>query len=321
MTNKDVTLDNRFLPVSIFPVKRICDVKHRAPTSLWDSAEGKGKLLSNHKYPTQQPKENKATRQLNCTVYKWPLFFLSPPPPPPPLSPTSADLDSTRAFTTPLSSSSGWSQSPGFGRMGSSRHQVLQEHKPAFTGRASPNTDTTARSTNCCYLDCLDFVAAGLWQAGEKPSSKLPSNLKTSTTVHIVRGEKNKVKKQGMRHLNQRGKSAVLPGSSLCQRRILLKRVIAISISIDSHGRECSLGDFYSLTDHGNRKILLMLKLHTPSFSFGPLFLVTQLRAVCWCLLVIPKLPFLCRKWPLLITMFQNWGHTMDRYPPSIHGH
>lgn len=82
-----------------------------------------------------------------------------------------------------------------------------------------------------------------------------------------------------MRHLNQRGKSAVLPGSSLCQRRIPLKRVIAISISIDSHGREHSLGDFYSLTDHGNRKILLMLQLHTPSFSFGPLFLVTQLRA------------------------------------------
>lgn len=57
--------------------------------------------------------------------------------------------------------------------------------------------------------------------------------------------------------------------------------VIAISISIDSHGRECSSGDFYSLTDHGNRKMLLMFKLHTPLFSFGCLFLVLQLQAVC----------------------------------------
>ena len=138
--------------------------------------------------------------------------------------------------------------------------------------------------------------------------------------MYNLKGKKTKEKK-GMRHLNQRGKSAALPGSSLCQTRIPLKRVIAISISIDSHGRECSLGDFYSLTDHGNRKILLMLKLHTASFSFGPLFLVTQLRAVCWCFLVIPKLSVLCRKWPLLISMFQNRGHAMDRYPPSAHRH
>ena len=86
---------------------------------------------------------------------------------PPPQSPTSAHLDWTRAFTTPLSSFLGWSQSPGFGRMGSSRHQVLREHKPVFRRRASPNTDTTARSTNCCYLDWvltsyrLDFDKQG----------------------------------------------------------------------------------------------------------------------------------------------------------------
>lgn len=33
------------------------------------------------------------------------------------------------------------------------------------------------------------------------------------------------------------------------------------------------LGDFYSPTDHGNWKTLLVLRLHSPSFSFGPLFL------------------------------------------------
>lgn len=40
-------------------------------------------------------------------------------------------------------------------------------------------------------------------------------------------------------------------------------------------------GDFCSLTDHGNRKMLLMLKLHSPLLSFDPLFLVPQLWAVC----------------------------------------
>lgn len=106
----------------------------------------------------------------------------------------------------------------------------------------------------------------------------------------------------------------MLPGSCLCQKRIPLKHVIAISISIDSHGRECSLGDFYSLTDHGNRKILLMFKLHTPSFCFDPLFHSSGQRADTS---IIAKLSFLCRKRLLPITMFQDWGHIRDRYPLS----
>lgn len=48
------------------------------------------------------------------------------------------------------------------------------------------------------------------------------------------------------------------------------------------------MGDFYSLTEDGNRNILLTLRLHPPSFSSAPLFPVTQLRALCSRLLAIP---------------------------------
>lgn len=141
---------------------RICNVKHRAPTLLQDSSEGEGKILSNHKYPTQQPKENKATGQLNCTVYKWPLFFSFFPQ-----SPTSAHLDWTRAFTTPLSSSFSWNQSLGFGRMVASRHHVLQKPKSAFTRRASPNTYTTGKNIDNTSRLSPEFLSAPLLNRGK----------------------------------------------------------------------------------------------------------------------------------------------------------
>lgn len=153
---------------------------------------------------------------------------------------------------------------------------VLQQTPgPAGTGRAAPSTDDRRQHKLSSSAPSLAFVPGMSW---EKASSQ-SSQQAFSYGMYSLRGKAEN--KKGMRHLNQRGKRAVLPGSSLCQRRIPLKRVIAISISIDSHGRECSLGDFYSLTDHGNRKMLLMLKLHTSLFSFGPLFPVPQLQAVC----------------------------------------
>jgi len=153
MTNKDVTLDNKFLPVA-----RLRDVKHRAPTSLRDSAEGGGKLLSNHKYPTQQPKENKATRQLNCTVYKWSLFFFLPPPPKAPLQHIWTDQELSPHRSAPPRAGAGARALAGRAPADteSQNHRivgVLREHNPALRCGASPKSGTAARSTNCCYLD------------------------------------------------------------------------------------------------------------------------------------------------------------------------